>query len=124
MDEYKRLSAHEEEPHLGKWLVDNAPRGFELELPSREDDRPDPFAWFEDTAGGDTGFPATVKAPKPPVDRKAAARKAFEAMRRNILVAEPEQDKLARLEMGRSSDASSTPAASGGKARPGRKGRV
>ncbi len=50
MDEFKRLSAHDEEPHLGKWLVDNAPRGFELELPSREDGRPDPFAWFEDVA--------------------------------------------------------------------------
>lgn len=50
MDEYKRLSAREEEPHLGKWLVNNTPRGFELELPSREDDRPDPFAWFEEVA--------------------------------------------------------------------------
>ncbi len=50
MDQYKRLSAHDEEPHLGKWLVDTAPRGFELELPSRDDDRPDPFAWFEDVA--------------------------------------------------------------------------
>ena len=48
MAEYRRLSARDEEQHLGRWLVDNAPRGFELELPPRGDDRPDPFAWFDD----------------------------------------------------------------------------
>jgi prevent-host-death family protein len=50
MGEYRRLSSHDDSVHLGKWLVDNAPRGFELELPSRKDDRPDPFAWLEDDA--------------------------------------------------------------------------
>jgi hypothetical protein len=48
MTEYRRLSARDAEPHLGKWLVDNAPRGFELELPPRGDDRPDPFAWIHE----------------------------------------------------------------------------
>ena len=52
MEEYQRLSSRDGDLRLGKWLVDNAPRGFELELPSRADDRPDPFAWFEDNAQG------------------------------------------------------------------------
>jgi hypothetical protein len=30
--------------HLGKFLIESAPRGFELELPSRSGDRDDPFA--------------------------------------------------------------------------------
>lgn len=30
--------------HLGQWLVRNAPRGEELQLPSRKDSRGDPFA--------------------------------------------------------------------------------
>lgn len=30
--------------HLGEWLVESAPRGAELELPSRDHDRGDPFA--------------------------------------------------------------------------------
>jgi prevent-host-death family protein len=48
MGEYQRLGGQQDEPHLGRWLVENAPRGFELELPPRGDDRPDPFAWFDD----------------------------------------------------------------------------
>ena len=49
--EYERLRGRQDdEPHLGRWLVQNAPRGFELELPPRGDDRPDPFAWFDDLA--------------------------------------------------------------------------
>ena len=55
MEEYRRLSARDGGPHLGKWLVENAPRGFELELPSREDNRPDPFAWFDESAQGSAG---------------------------------------------------------------------
>jgi prevent-host-death family protein len=35
--------------HLGRFLVESAPRGYELELPSRADDRGDPFA---DTENG------------------------------------------------------------------------
>ena len=30
--------------HLGRWLVENAPRGEPLELPSRKTRRGDPFA--------------------------------------------------------------------------------
>ncbi|MDE0396145.1 MAG: hypothetical protein OYK82_15375 [Gammaproteobacteria bacterium] len=41
------------EPNFGRWLVENAPRGCEIELPSREDgDREIPFAnldWGEMT---------------------------------------------------------------------------
>lgn len=48
-DEFERLSARQEEPHLGKWLVENLSGLGEIELPSRADDRPDPFAGlFED----------------------------------------------------------------------------
>jgi prevent-host-death family protein len=42
MDEYRRLTERDR-PHLGRWLLDNIPRGLEIELPSREDTRPDPF---------------------------------------------------------------------------------
>ena len=34
------------EPHLGRWLIQNLSGLGEIELPSREDDRPDPFAGF------------------------------------------------------------------------------
>ena len=29
--------------HLGRWLVENMPRGYDLELPDRHSDRPTPF---------------------------------------------------------------------------------
>jgi len=48
MDEYKRLSSKSEEPHLGKWLVENLRGLGEIELPSRGDDRPVPFADWSD----------------------------------------------------------------------------
>jgi prevent-host-death family protein len=48
MAEYQRLRGDSDEPHLGRWLVENAPRGFELELPPRGDDRLDPFAWIHE----------------------------------------------------------------------------
>jgi prevent-host-death family protein len=52
MDEYKRLSSKNEEPHLGKWLVENTPHIGDIELPTRAKDRPDPFAGFlEDEEG-------------------------------------------------------------------------
>jgi prevent-host-death family protein len=71
-EEYRRFSPPSNEPHLGKWLVENAPHGFELELPSREDDRPDPFAWFEGSATQDVRRPA----------RRAARRKAGSSRKR------------------------------------------
>lgn len=38
------------EAPLGSWLVENMPRGYELELPSRHSDRSAPFA--EQSGGG------------------------------------------------------------------------
>ncbi len=74
MEEYRRLSSRDGEPHLGKWLVDNAPRGFELELPPREDDQPDPFAWFEDVAQrGARGSVPGASGGKAGAGRKARA---------------------------------------------------
>lgn len=48
MDDYKRLTQREEEPHMGKWLVENLSGLGEIELPSRGDDRPVPFADWSD----------------------------------------------------------------------------
>jgi len=48
MEEYKRLTRREEEPHMGKWLVENLGGLGEIELPSRGDDRPVPFADWSD----------------------------------------------------------------------------
>ncbi|WP_419922103.1 hypothetical protein [Candidatus Poriferisodalis sp.] len=31
------------EVHLGRWLIENMPRGYDLELPDRHSDRPTPF---------------------------------------------------------------------------------
>lgn len=39
-DQFEQL---EQPQHLGKFLIETAPRGIELELPPRESDRPDPF---------------------------------------------------------------------------------
>jgi prevent-host-death family protein len=48
LDEYKRLTARAEEPHPGKWLVENLAGLGEIELPPRDDSRPIPFAdWTE-----------------------------------------------------------------------------
>ena len=44
MGEYERLKRRQAEPHLGKWLVENLRGLGEIELPSRADDRPVPFA--------------------------------------------------------------------------------
>lgn len=59
LDEYKRLTARSEEPHPGKWLVDNLAGLGEIELPPREDSRPSPFAdWTdEDWAALDRSTP-------------------------------------------------------------------
>ena len=49
MDEYRKLSGKVEEPHLGRWLVENLAGLGEIELPPRGDDRPVPFAdWSDD----------------------------------------------------------------------------
>jgi prevent-host-death family protein len=48
MAEYKKLTDSREEPHAGRWLVENLARLGEIELPSREEDRPSPFADWED----------------------------------------------------------------------------
>jgi glycine oxidase len=48
-NDVKPMSSSDGEPHLGKWLVENLRGLGEIELPSRADDRPDPFAGlFED----------------------------------------------------------------------------
>ena len=44
MAEFADLKKQANVPHLGQWLVENFPRGAEFELPSRTEDRPDPFA--------------------------------------------------------------------------------
>jgi prevent-host-death family protein len=48
MEEYERLSRRVDEPHLGKWLAENLSGLGEIELPSRGDDRPIPFANWPD----------------------------------------------------------------------------
>lgn len=40
-DQFEQLPQRQ---HLGKFLIETAPRGVELELPPRGSDRPDPFA--------------------------------------------------------------------------------
>ncbi len=47
--EYRRLTdkgpEQKTEPvHLGRWLLANIPRGLDIEVPPRDDNRPDPFA--------------------------------------------------------------------------------
>ncbi len=53
MKEYQRLKRREDEPHLGKWLVENLRGLGEIELPSRVDSRPIPFADWTDEDFGD-----------------------------------------------------------------------
>jgi len=49
LDEYKRLTALDVKPHLGKWLVENLRGLGEIELPSRKDHRPIPFSdWLDE----------------------------------------------------------------------------
>jgi antitoxin (DNA-binding transcriptional repressor) of toxin-antitoxin stability system len=43
MADYERLARARNTPHLGRWLVENAPRIGDLELPPRSKDRPVPF---------------------------------------------------------------------------------
>jgi len=53
LEEYKRLTALEAKPHLGKWLVENLAGLGEIELPPRDDDRPSPFADWTDADFGE-----------------------------------------------------------------------
>jgi prevent-host-death family protein len=49
LDEYKRLTRVSQEPHPGKWLVETLSGLGEIELPPRADNRPIPFAdWNEE----------------------------------------------------------------------------
>jgi prevent-host-death family protein len=48
MDEYRRLKRREAEPHRGRWLVETLRGLGEIELPSRADSRPVPFADWPD----------------------------------------------------------------------------
>jgi prevent-host-death family protein len=48
MEEYERLTHQSDAPHLGKWLVENLLGLGEIELPTRHEDRPDPFADWGD----------------------------------------------------------------------------
>ncbi len=43
MAEYERLRGREDEPHLGRWLVQNAPRIGDIELPPRTKNQSDPL---------------------------------------------------------------------------------
>lgn len=43
MADYERLTRASNTPHLGRWLVENAPRIGDIELPPRTKDRPVPF---------------------------------------------------------------------------------
>lgn len=43
----------EPEVHLGRWLIENMPRGYDLELPDRRSDRPIPFIDYATDAGAD-----------------------------------------------------------------------
>jgi prevent-host-death family protein len=40
----REWQARQPQKHLGQWLVESAPRGPDLDLPSRDHDRGDPFA--------------------------------------------------------------------------------
>jgi prevent-host-death family protein len=52
MDEYEQLTRARNTPHLGRWLVENAPRIGDIELPPRFKDRPMPFDdWTDEEFG-------------------------------------------------------------------------
>ena len=53
LSEYKRLTNATEKPHLGRWLVENLAGEGEIELPSRGEDRPSPFADWTDADFGE-----------------------------------------------------------------------
>ncbi len=53
LEEYKRLKSRDEAPHFGRWLVENLKDIGEIELPSRKDSRPNPFADWTDADFGE-----------------------------------------------------------------------
>jgi prevent-host-death family protein len=53
LEEYQRLKALDDEPHLGLWLVNHLRGLGEIELPPRDEERPSPFAdWTEEELKG------------------------------------------------------------------------
>jgi prevent-host-death family protein len=51
--EYERLTRRGNGGHLGKWLIENAPRIGDIDLPPRHSDRPVPFDdWTEEELAG------------------------------------------------------------------------
>jgi len=53
LDEYERLKALEDKPHLGKWLAENFCGLGEIELPPRDERRPSPFEGWTDADFGE-----------------------------------------------------------------------
>ena len=52
--EYERLKGARNFPHLGLWLVENAPHIGDLDLPPRHSDRPTPFDdWSDEELGAE-----------------------------------------------------------------------
>jgi len=51
--DYERLTGHRNAPHLGQWLVENAPRIGDIDLPPRAKDRPVPFDDWDDKDFGE-----------------------------------------------------------------------
>jgi len=54
MAEYERLGGRaEDEPHLGRWLVENLRGAGDIELPARQENRPSPFEEWTDADFGE-----------------------------------------------------------------------
>jgi hypothetical protein len=53
MADYERLTGRRNAPHLGQWLVANAPRIGDIDLPPRARDRPVPFDDWPDEEDGE-----------------------------------------------------------------------
>ena len=41
--DYERMTRGQNQPHLGRWLIENAPRIGDIDLPPRDKQRPGPF---------------------------------------------------------------------------------
>jgi glycine oxidase len=51
-DQIEASTANASSVHLGRWLIENTPLGFEIELPSRRDNSLDPISLFDDREFG------------------------------------------------------------------------
>src|ERR1700677_4351663 len=51
-DQIEASTANASSVHLGRWLIENTPLGFEIELPSRRDTSLDPISLFDDREFG------------------------------------------------------------------------